>query len=116
MVRELSGTRCVISETSTGRVRMLDFNPERLPWMEDWIKRRTRETGGRDRLVVTSPTTIFAGEVFHRNIESKLPYYELKKTEVEDKAGYTFFIDDKWVVLIRVRSKSLQRGQYPIYF
>jgi hypothetical protein len=106
MVRALSETRCVISETSTGRVRMLDFNPERLPWIEDWIQRRTGETGGRDWRVITSPTTILAGKVFKYNIKSKLPYYELKKTGDRDRAeaGFRFFIDDKWAVLIRVCS------------
>ena len=104
MIRALSGTRCVISETSTGRVRMLDFNPKRLPWIEDWIKRRNGETGRWDWLAMTSPTTILAGKVFQYNIESKLPYCELRKTGVRVEAGFTYFIDDKWVVLIRVCS------------
>ena len=82
----------------------MDFDPERLPWMEDWIKRRIGETEVRDWLAVTCPTTILAGEVFRYDIESKLPYYELKKTGVEEKPGFTFFIDDKLVVLIRVCS------------
>jgi hypothetical protein len=51
---------------------------------------RIGEIGESDWLVVTSPTTIPAGEVFHYNIESKLPYYELKKTRVEEKDGFTF--------------------------
>ena len=104
MTRALSGTRCVISECSTGRMRMLDFNPERLSWIEDWIKRTTGETGGRDWQVMTSPTTIPAWGVFEYDIESKLPYYELRKTGVQAEIGSAFIIDDKWVVLIRVCS------------
>jgi hypothetical protein len=104
MVRALSGTRCVISERLTGRVRMLDFNPERLHMIEDWNKRRAGETGGRDWRMVTSPTTILAGEVFQYDIESKLPYYEVRKPGDRVDADFTFCIDDKWVVLIRVCS------------
>ena len=103
-IRALSGARCVISETSTGQVRMLDFNPERLPWMEDWVERRNGETGRWDCLAMIFPTTILAGEVFQCNIESKLPYYEIKKTGVKAEAGFRFFVDDKWVVLIQVCS------------
>ena len=103
VIRTLSGTRCVISETSTGRVRMLDFNPECLPRMEDLIKRENGETGGRDWLVTTTcPTIIPAGKVFQCDIVSKLPYYELRKSGVE--VDFSFFIDDKRVVLIRVYS------------
>lgn len=83
---------------------MLDFNPERIPWIEDRIKRRTGETEGRDWRVITSPTTILAGEVFKYDIESKLPYYEVRKTGLRVEADYTFYIDDNWVVLIRVCS------------
>ena len=104
MIPALSGTRCVISERSTGRVRMLDFNPKRLHWIEDWIKCRTGETVGRNWRVMTSPTTIPAGEVFKYDIESKLPYYEVRKTGLRVEADSTFFIDDNWVVLIRVCS------------
>lgn len=99
MVRALSGTRCVISERSTGQVRMLDFNPERLSWVEDWIKRG--ETVGRNWQVIASPTTIPAGKVFKHDIETKLPYYEVRKTGLRVEADSTFFIDDDWVVLIR---------------
>jgi hypothetical protein len=88
MTRALSGTRCVISERSTGRVRMLDFNPER------------RETVGRDWQMMTSPTTIPAGEIFQYDIESKLPYYEVMKAGLRVEADFTFFIDDNCVVLI----------------
>jgi hypothetical protein len=83
---------------------MLDFNPERLTWIEDWIIRRTGETVGRDWRVMTSPTTIPAGEVFKYDIESKLPYYEVRKSGPRAEADFTFFIDDNWVVLIRVCS------------
>jgi hypothetical protein len=81
---------------------MLDFNPERLPWIEDWIKHKTEagETGVEDWSVVTSPTTISAGENFLCDIESKLPYYELRKAGV----GGDLFIDDERAVLIRVCS------------
>lgn len=106
MVRALSGARCVISERSTGRVRMLDFNPERLHWIDNWIKRKAGETEGRDWRMGTSPTTILAGEVFKYGIVSKLPYYEVRKTGVGVEADFTFLIDDKWFVLIRVCSKQ----------
>jgi len=83
---------------------MLDFNPKRLTWIEDWIISRTGETVGRDWRVVTSSTTIPGGNLFKHDIESKLPYYEVRKTghQVEDE--FTFFIDDNWVALIRVCS------------
>jgi hypothetical protein len=85
---------------------MLDFNPERLRWIEDWIKGRTGETVtvGRNWQVMTSPTTIPAGEVFEYDIESKLPYYEVRKTGLQVEADFTFLVDDNWVVLIRVCS------------
>jgi len=102
VIRSLSGTRWMISEASTGRVRMLDFNPGCLPRMEDLINRITGGTRGRDWQVMTSPTIILAGEVFQYGVESKLPYFELRKTGVE--AGITLFIDDKSVVLIQVCS------------
>lgn len=100
MIRALSGTRCVISERSTGQVRMLDFNPERLRWIEEWIKPRTGETVGRDWRMMTSPTTIPAGKLFKYDIKSKLPYYEVRKAGLRVEADFTFFIDDNWVVLI----------------
>ena len=103
----LSGTRCLISDGhgwgSTGRVYMVDFNPERLPRIEDCIKRRTRGAE-RDWRVVTHPTTILAGKAFKYNVKSKLPYCELRKTGDENDNGHTFYADDSWVVLIRVRS------------
>ncbi len=97
----LSGTRCVISKR-LGGVRMLDFNPERLLWIKDWIEHKTKsgETGVEDWSVVASPTTIPAGEYFLCDIESKLPYYELRKAGVEGD----LFIDDELAVLIRVCS------------
>jgi len=93
---------------------MLDFNPERLLWIEDRIKCETGENGMNDCLVVTSPTTIPAGQIFQYGIESKLPYYELRKTGVE--VDTMFLMDDKRVVLIQVCSQILQSGQYPTYF
>ena len=104
MTRTLTGTRCVISEMSTGRVRMLDFTPERLSWIDskDSIDRSTRETGGKDWRVMTPPT-ILAGDVFQNDLESKLPYYEIG---VRVEAGLTFLIDDKCVVMIRVCSNN----------
>ncbi|KAF8488513.1 hypothetical protein F5888DRAFT_1809666 [Russula emetica] len=98
IIRALSGTRCVIYERLTGQMGMVDFNPEHLPWINDWIKRRTGETVGRTWLVDTCPSTILAGEVFKYEIESKLPYFAVGH-RVE--AGVTFLIDDKCVVLIR---------------
>lgn len=104
----LSGTRCLISEgrawRSTGRVCMVDFNPERLPRIEDYIKRRTGETE-RNWRVVTHPTTFLAGKAFKNNVKSRLPYYELRKPGDQNDHGFTFYADDKWVVLIRVRFK-----------
>lgn len=104
MIRSLSGTRCVISDTGNGQVRMLDFNPERLTWMKDWIKSRTREAEGRDWSVMASPTTIRAGKVFKHDVKSQLPYYELRKTRDPVEAGFRFFMDENWVILIRVCS------------
>src|SRR5882757_5875164 len=51
---------------------------------------RTGETVGRDWRVVTSSTTIPGGNLFKHDIESKLPYYEVRKTghQVEDE--FTF--------------------------
>ena len=115
MIRALSGTRCVISEKSTGRVRMLDFNPERLTWIEDWIKGRTGETV-RDWRVMTSPTTIPAGDVFEYDIESKLPYYEVRKTGLRAEADSTFIIDDNWVVSIRVCSNHYNVANSHLFF
>jgi hypothetical protein len=100
MIRTFSGTRCVISERPTGRVRVLDFDPESLRWNEEWIKPRTGETEGRDWQMMTSPTTIPAGEIFQYDIESKLPYYEVMKAGLRVEADFTFFIDDNCVVLI----------------
>lgn len=95
IIRAHSGTQCLIFERSTGRVRMLDFNPE-----EEWIKPRTGETVGRDWQMMTSPTTIPAGEIFQYDVESKLPYYEVTKAGLRVEAGFTFFMDDNCVVLI----------------
>ena len=106
MVRALSGTRCVISGRSTGRVRMLDFNPERLHWIDNWIKRKAGETGGMDWQMGTVPTTILAGEVFNYDLVSKLPYYEARKTGFPVETDFKFLIDDKCIVLIRVCSKQ----------
>jgi hypothetical protein len=117
MMRALSETQCVISDTRAGQVHMLDFNPERLTWMKDWIKRGTGETEGRDWSVMVSPTTILAGKGFKHNIESKLPYYELRKTrDLHEEGKVRFLIDENWVILIRVCSNHYNVANIRLIF
>lgn len=92
--QSLSGTRCAISKWAGGRVRLLDFNPERLSLFAERLAAEEKVTGW----VVNSPSTISARKYFKENIVSHLPYFEI----MGEGAKGTVLIDDQWVVQTQV--------------
>jgi hypothetical protein len=92
--------RCAITEPGKWKLRVLDFNPGR-PGRVVAIREPGKD-GKRvqERLAVTAPSIIHAGLCFLHDIESSLPYYELKRSGVVGN----FFMDDEWIAEIKVGS------------
>jgi hypothetical protein len=90
--------RCAITEPGKWKLRVLDFNPGRLGRVV--AVREPRKDGKKvqERLAVTAPSIIPAGLCFLHDIESSLPYYELKRSGVVGN----FFMDDEWIAEIKV--------------
>lgn len=112
--QSLSGMRCAISNLKSLEVKVLDFNPRRLSMLkdkpEDHLIDHVKDKGqiecknkGEENELVTSQSTIPAGEYFRHDIVSELPYNEFKST----KAKGRLFIDDQWIVQIKSKLVSL---------
>lgn len=106
--------RCAISNLKSLEVKVLDFNPRRLSMLkdkpEDHLIDHVKDKGqiecknkGEENELVTSQSTIPAGEYFRHDIVSELPYNEFKST----KAKGRLFIDDQWIVQIKSKLVGL---------
>ena len=96
--QSLSGTRCAISKWASEEVQLLDFNPGRVHRLEYLAEKKA--TGWKDlrELLVNSPGLISAGKYFKHDIESHLPYFEIRRRGAKGQ----LLIDDQWVVQTRV--------------